>query len=106
VVVYNRPGYAVQDRINLFTLDFLNRSLETDRPSYAFSGSKLRYTINGERLPSLAAGIADLQAAQQWQQPAWLGSATLGQQVEDQPLASWPMLQSGIPGQPAIVQSR
>ena len=50
VVVHNRPGAIVQDRINLFTLDFLNPALESDQPSFKFTGAKRTYTIKGARV--------------------------------------------------------
>jgi hypothetical protein len=61
VVVHNRPGGIVQDRINFFKMQFLTPELQEDRPSFQFSGGKLTYTIQGGlagRQAATAAGVA------------------------------------------------
>ena len=58
VVLHNRPGGIVQDRINLFMMQFLTPELQEDKPSYQFSGGKLAYNING----GLAGGLPEQQA--------------------------------------------
>ena len=59
VVVHNRPD-CCQDRLTLFTLDFLNASQQMDASSFQFIGARGTYTVlgSGAHLPGELIGSA------------------------------------------------